>query len=61
MALIPLWLKPSEVDNMNYKIKGIMGTHKWGLYNKDTMELISVHNSQNDALDAKLIHQLDHE
>ena len=61
MALIPLWLKPSEVDNMNYLIKGIMGSHKWGLYNKDTMELISVHNSQNDALDAKLIHQLDHE
>ena len=46
---------------MNYMIKGIMGTHKWGLYNKDTMELISVHNSQNDALDAKLIHQLNHE
>ena len=46
---------------MKYLIKGIMGTHKWGLYNKDTKELISVHNSQNDALDAKLIHQLDHE
>ena len=44
---------------MNYKVKGIMGSHKWGLYNTDTMELLSVHNSQNDALDAKLIRQLD--
>ena len=44
---------------MNYLIKGIMGSHKWGLYNKDTMELYSVHQSQNNALDAKLIHQLD--
>ena len=43
---------------INYLIKGIMGTHKWGLYNKDTMELYSVHQSQNNALDAKLIHQL---
>ena len=45
--------------SIQYKVKGIMGSHKWGLYNKETMELISVHNSQNDALDAKLIHQLD--
>ena len=45
--------------NIQYKVKGIMGSHKWGLYNKQTMELISVHNSQNDALDAKLIHQLE--
>lgn len=44
--------------NIQYKVKGIMGSHKWGLYNKQTMELISVHSSQNDALDAKLIHQL---
>lgn len=43
---------------MKYLIKGIIGTHKWGLYNKETMELISVHKSQNNALDAKLIHQL---
>ena len=40
-----------------FKIKGIIGTHKFGLY-KDGV-LISTHNSQNDALDAKLIHQLD--
>ena len=59
MVLIHLWpLKFTGVDNMKYLIKGIIGTHKWGLYNKETMELISVHKSQNNALDAKLIHQL---
>ena len=39
-----------------YKIKGIIGTHQWGLYYNG--KLISTHHSQNDALDAKLIHSL---
>ena len=38
-----------------FKIKGIIGTHKFGLYKDE--RLISIHNSQNDALDAKLILQ----
>ena len=43
--------------NNQYKIKGIIGTHKWGVYNKETMQLISVHNTQNCAINAKLILQ----
>jgi len=42
---------------MKFKVKAVYGTHKWGLY-KDGV-LISTHNNQNDALDAKLIQQLD--
>ena len=33
------------------KVKGIIGTHQWGLYQDGV--LISVHNSQNNALEAK--------
>ena len=37
---------------MMLKVKGIIGTHKWGLY-KDGV-LVSTHNNQNNAIDAKL-------
>jgi len=36
---------------MNFKVKGIIGTHKWGLY-KDGV-LLSTHNNQNNAIQAK--------
>ena len=36
---------------MMYKVKGIMGSHQWGLY-KDGV-LISIHNNQNNAITAK--------
>ena len=34
-----------------YKVKGIIGTHKWGLYHNH--KLISVHLTQNCAIQAK--------
>ena len=35
-----------------FKVKGIIGTYKWGLY-KDGV-LISTHPNQNNAIDAKI-------
>ena len=34
------------------KVKGIIGTHQWGLYKNGV--LLSVHPNQNNAIDAKL-------
>ena len=34
------------------KVKGIIGTHQWGLYRNGV--LISTHPNQNNAIDAKL-------
>ena len=34
------------------KVKGIIGSHQWGLYRNG--KLISTHPNQNNAIDAKL-------
>ena len=34
------------------KVKGIIGSHQWGLYRNGV--LLSTHSSQNNAIDAKL-------
>ena len=38
-------------EDLMFKVKGIIGTHKFGLY-KDGV-LISIHKNQNDAIQAK--------